>query len=211
MLHLRKNRMVQVAVAITLFAATLSSAFPGTTAVALADSGSTLAATEHKVLVQAAFDDVLNGHDVSAVAGPFAENFVQHDDVTPNVALGQKGMAFRTSYYRHAFPDLKYTVEDVIAEGDRVVTRRTATGTQAVLSALLPPPAIKSPGRNAPSGRCVTARSSPPGTIRTRRGSWGSWAAKGKRPGYPPTTGKRGSSLYTGREEPGGCPPLWGR
>jgi steroid delta-isomerase-like uncharacterized protein len=66
---------------------------------------------------------------VSAIESLFAENFVRHDAATPNVAFGRKGMAFLTSYYRSAFPDLKYTVEDVIAEGDRVVTRWTATGT----------------------------------------------------------------------------------
>jgi steroid delta-isomerase-like uncharacterized protein len=31
--------------------------------------------------------------------------------------------------FRGAFPDLHYTLEDVIAEGDRVVQRTTATGT----------------------------------------------------------------------------------
>jgi len=31
--------------------------------------------------------------------------------------------------FRAAFPDLKYTVEDVIAEGDNVVLRQTAHGT----------------------------------------------------------------------------------
>jgi steroid delta-isomerase-like uncharacterized protein len=31
--------------------------------------------------------------------------------------------------FREAFPDLKYTVEDVIAEGDKVVQRQTAHGT----------------------------------------------------------------------------------
>ena len=32
--------------------------------------------------------------------------------------------------YRDAFPDLKVTIEDQIAEGDRVVTRWKAKGTQ---------------------------------------------------------------------------------
>ena len=31
--------------------------------------------------------------------------------------------------YRGAFPDLHFTLEDVIGEGDRVVVRWTATGT----------------------------------------------------------------------------------
>jgi predicted ester cyclase len=32
-------------------------------------------------------------------------------------------------YFRNAVPDLTYTVEDQVAEGDKVVTRYTATGT----------------------------------------------------------------------------------
>jgi predicted ester cyclase len=33
------------------------------------------------------------------------------------------------SYFRNAVPDLTYTVEDQVVEGDKVVTRYTATGT----------------------------------------------------------------------------------
>jgi steroid delta-isomerase-like uncharacterized protein len=139
MLHLRKNHMAKVAVALTLFAAAMFYAFTGTTAVVAADSASSLAVTEHKVLVQAAVDDVLNGHDMSAIESLFAENFVRYDADSPNVLLGREGMGFVTDYYRSAFPDLKYTVEDVIAEGDRVVTRWTATGTQQGAFRLLAP------------------------------------------------------------------------
>ena len=32
-------------------------------------------------------------------------------------------------YFRNAVPDLTYTVEDQVAEGDKVVTRYTASGT----------------------------------------------------------------------------------
>ena len=32
--------------------------------------------------------------------------------------------------YRSAFPDAHFTIEDQIVEGDKVVTRYTATGTQ---------------------------------------------------------------------------------
>ncbi|MFN8466356.1 MAG: ester cyclase [Caldilineaceae bacterium] len=139
MLKGRKNHIAKVAVVLTVFAAILSYAFTGTTAVVAADNASSLAATEHKVLVQAAVDDVLNGRDVSAIESLFAENFVRYDTESPDVLLGRKGMSFVTDYYRKAFPDLKYTVEDVIAEGDRVVTRWTATGTQQGAFRLLAP------------------------------------------------------------------------
>lgn len=139
MLQVRKNRIVKVAAALTLFATAMFYVFTGTTAVAAADSASSLATAEHKVLVQAAVDDVLNGHDVSAIESLFADNFVRYDADVPDVLLGRKGMSFVTDYYRSAFPDLKYAVEDVIAEGDRVVTRWTATGTQQGAFRLLAP------------------------------------------------------------------------
>ena len=31
--------------------------------------------------------------------------------------------------YRSAFPDIQFTIEDLIAEGDKIVTRYTARGT----------------------------------------------------------------------------------
>jgi steroid delta-isomerase-like uncharacterized protein len=139
MLQGRMDRMAKVVVVLTVFAATLSYACTGTTAVVAADNASSLAATDHKVLVQAAVDDVLNGHDVSAIESLFAENFVRYDADSPNVLLGREGMSFVNDYYRKAFPDLTYTVEDVIAEGDRVVTRWTATGTQQGAFRLLAP------------------------------------------------------------------------
>jgi steroid delta-isomerase-like uncharacterized protein len=129
MLQLRKTRLARIALVITLFAATLYSTFTGTSSVSAAENVNMLVPAANKVLVQSAVEEVLNGRNVSAADTLFADNFVRYDAATPNVSLGRKGMAFLTSYYRSAFPDLNYTVEDVIAEGDRVVTRWTATGT----------------------------------------------------------------------------------
>ena len=57
-------------------------------------------------------------------------NFVCHD---PNSEAGEVRGAdtFKEEigWFRNAFPDLTYTVEDQIAEDDKVVTRWTARGT----------------------------------------------------------------------------------
>ncbi len=42
---------------------------------------------------------------------------------------GTEGIKTHISMLRAAFPDLHYTIEDSIAEGDRVVQRTTAQGT----------------------------------------------------------------------------------
>jgi steroid delta-isomerase-like uncharacterized protein len=42
---------------------------------------------------------------------------------------GPKGLKKLISIYRDAFPDVHFTIEDQIAEGDKVVTRWTSRGT----------------------------------------------------------------------------------
>src|SRR5215212_7943588 len=57
-------------------------------------------------------------------------DFVCYD---PNSEAGEirgaETMKGEIEYFRSAVPDLSYTVEDQVAEGDRVVTRWTARGT----------------------------------------------------------------------------------
>lgn len=143
--RMRIKRIVTIALSIALFAATLSPFIIATATVSAADSVSSIGVEANKAEVLSAITAVLNGQDVAAAETLFADNFRRFDAETPNVALGRKGMSFLTSYYRSVFPDLKYTVEDVIAEGDRVVTRWTATGTH-----------LGAYGLHAPTGNQVT-------------------------------------------------------
>jgi steroid delta-isomerase-like uncharacterized protein len=55
--------------------------------------------------------------------------FVGHDTALPEPILGAEGLKESAMGYRSAFPDLRMTVDEQIAEGDRVVTRWTAHGT----------------------------------------------------------------------------------
>jgi predicted ester cyclase len=61
----------------------------------------------------------------------FPEKFVRHDmndrtDTWMTIADQHK----RLSDLLQAFPDLQFTIDDMIAEGDKVVVRTTWTGTQ---------------------------------------------------------------------------------
>ncbi|MBI1876933.1 MAG: ester cyclase [Chloroflexi bacterium] len=58
-----------------------------------------------------------------------AANFTNHDPSTPPLPTGPEGYKQLVTMYRTAYPDLKLTVEDLIVEGNKVVGRWTARGT----------------------------------------------------------------------------------
>jgi steroid delta-isomerase-like uncharacterized protein len=52
-----------------------------------------------------------------------SSDVVHHDPYDPNAAQGLVGMKRTIELNRRAFPDMRLTVEDQIAEGEKVVTR----------------------------------------------------------------------------------------
>jgi steroid delta-isomerase-like uncharacterized protein len=58
-----------------------------------------------------------------------APDVVHHDPYDPNAAGGLDGLKKTIALNREAFPDLRITVEDQLAEDDKVTTRWTATMT----------------------------------------------------------------------------------
>ena len=76
-------------------------------------------------------EELWNKGDLSLAEEIVASNCVYHinDPITPALGIGPEGAKKAVTTYRRAFPDLHVTVEDVIAEGDRVVVRWTSRGT----------------------------------------------------------------------------------
>ena len=58
----------------------------------------------------------------------YAPNYVGHEPAFGD-ARGVEAAKQFAADYRQAFPDLQTTIEDQVAEGDKVVTRFTARGT----------------------------------------------------------------------------------
>jgi steroid delta-isomerase-like uncharacterized protein len=58
-------------------------------------------------------------------------DYTNHDLYAPPGGFGRGPQATKNvvTLYRSAFPDVRFTIEDQIAEGDKVVTRWTASGT----------------------------------------------------------------------------------
>jgi len=62
---------------------------------------------------------------IDEICGP---DWTYHDP-QGNWPRGSQGMRQLVNFYRSAFPDLHFTIEDEVAEGDKVVQRWTARGT----------------------------------------------------------------------------------
>jgi steroid delta-isomerase-like uncharacterized protein len=83
---------------------------------------------QNKAVARAVFAAFDTG-DLDELADVVAADAVDHDPYNPFAEEGREGLKKVIGMYRQAFPDLSLTVEDQIAEGDKVVTRWTATGT----------------------------------------------------------------------------------
>jgi steroid delta-isomerase-like uncharacterized protein len=84
--------------------------------------------TDVKALMRRFFDEVVNAHNLDAIDGLISADFVEHEGFPglPNDASAVRGF-FGMMF--EAFPDLRLEVVDLIAEGDKVVTRCTMSGT----------------------------------------------------------------------------------
>lgn len=84
--------------------------------------------TTIKELARRTFDEIWNQKKIDVADELIDTNYVHHDPQSPPCNnLGQYREFVR--YYLNAFPDLHFDVNDLIADGDVVVTRWTAKGT----------------------------------------------------------------------------------
>ena len=83
-------------------------------------------------------DEVWSKGNLDAVDEIYAPDFVGHDPGASDW-VGAAGVKLVVKRVREAFPDFRETVEEVVAEGDKVVTRFTASGThQGALRGIAP-------------------------------------------------------------------------
>jgi steroid delta-isomerase-like uncharacterized protein len=95
--------------------------------------------------------------DASTLVDVLADGWVDVP-LSPGQGPGRDGFGPVIAYFHNAFPDLELTIEEVTAEGDRVVVRTTATGTH--LGEFLGVPA---------TGRTITFRTSDTHLVRGNR------------------------------------------
>jgi steroid delta-isomerase-like uncharacterized protein len=82
---------------------------------------------ENKALARRVYEETLNRRNLVELNEFYVPDFVYHG--TSRTIQGVEALKQALSLYFSAFPDLRLTMEDLIAEGDRVVVRFTYRGT----------------------------------------------------------------------------------
>src|SRR5207245_9581451 len=86
-----------------------------------------MTAEENNALVLRVFEQGINAQDDAAIRETIAKDYVNHDMPAPSP--GSEGFRQVIGMFRAAFPDMRVNLEDVLADGDKVVTRGFFTGT----------------------------------------------------------------------------------
>ncbi len=82
----------------------------------------------NKAIIRRFVEEVQNGGDLTVLDEIAAPDYVNHT-APPGVPPDREGLKQLTAMFRRAFPDGRVAIEDLVAEGDRVVTRKTFRGT----------------------------------------------------------------------------------
>ena len=92
---------------------------------------------QNKALIHRIFEEGMNQNKMGVIDELIASNYVNHDLPTP--APGAEGFKMVVGMFRTAFPDIHITIEDSLAEGDKVMTRGNFAGTHQGAFMNIPP------------------------------------------------------------------------
>jgi steroid delta-isomerase-like uncharacterized protein len=82
----------------------------------------------NKAVIGRFFEDIFNQGHLDVADEIVATNYINHNPA-PGETPGVAGLKQFVTSIRTAFPNLHFTIDDLLAEGDKVTTRWTVTGT----------------------------------------------------------------------------------
>jgi steroid delta-isomerase-like uncharacterized protein len=88
-----------------------------------------MSAESNKALARRLLDEAFNAGNIDVVDELVTPDFVNHDAALPEAVIGPDAAKASIQGYRSAFPDLRITIEEQIADDQGVVTRWSAKGT----------------------------------------------------------------------------------
>ena len=88
-----------------------------------------MATEQHKAIVRRLYEQVFHHQgDLSVIDEFIAADFVDHSG-PPGLPPGREGFKQLALMWRHAFPDIRLTIDSILAQGDQVVVAWTGSGT----------------------------------------------------------------------------------
>jgi steroid delta-isomerase-like uncharacterized protein len=82
-----------------------------------------------KVIVRRLYEDVWNKRKLEVVSDLFSPSHALHDSNFSGSSVGPEAYKIQAAMFLSAFPDLRFTVEDTVAEKDKLVASWTISGT----------------------------------------------------------------------------------
>jgi steroid delta-isomerase-like uncharacterized protein len=82
----------------------------------------------NKALIRRLFEEAINHQDLRVMEGMVSADYISYNDSLGPASDMEQTKKFLASGFA-AFPDTHVTIEDMIAEGDKVVVRNTWRGT----------------------------------------------------------------------------------
>jgi steroid delta-isomerase-like uncharacterized protein len=85
---------------------------------------------KNKALVRRFYEEFFNKGNLAVVDELHTADFRHYDSGAPDPGGGPEGYKRRNAIFLKAFPDRHVTIDDMVAEGDKVATRSTMRATQ---------------------------------------------------------------------------------
>ncbi len=93
----------------------------------------------NKALIRRWVEEGWNARDLAVIDAIYAPNVVQHDPSSPVPVTSSEALKGYVSSFLTAFPDLHFTIDDLLAEGDKVLWRFTSQATHTGPLMNIPP------------------------------------------------------------------------
>jgi steroid delta-isomerase-like uncharacterized protein len=84
---------------------------------------------EAKAIVRRLYEDVWNKRKLELVSDLISPSHALHDNNSSGSSVGPEAYKAQMAVFLAAFPDLRFTVEDTVAEKDKVAASWTISGT----------------------------------------------------------------------------------
>jgi predicted ester cyclase len=122
---------------------------------------------DRKEFVRRAYEEVFNQGNLAAADSYFAPDFANRA-MPPDWPRGPEGVCQAVAMLRGAFPDLRYTIAEVIVEGEVIAARWVARGTHTG--------ELRGPiGQVDPTGRSVSFAGLTMGRVEGGKATGDSW------------------------------------
>lgn len=98
-----------------------------------------MSSEQSSAIVRRSIEEIWNTGNMTAVEDLFATDYVGHFAATPEPVCGHSALRAFASHYFTAFPDLSFSIDDLVTQDNKVVVRWSARGTHRGPLMGLPP------------------------------------------------------------------------